>query len=114
MGGHLFDDAKAGIAAARERAQRMRAELFGRKASHYRATFLRDDGKPSLEAELVLGDLRRFTRANGSTFDPNPYQAARLAGRREVFQRIANYLNLNEAEVARLKEVEDEYRPTAE
>lgn len=79
------------------------------KARRYRATFLGEDGAPKGDAERVLGDLRKFCRGNGSTFDPNPYQAARLEGRREVFQRISNFLNLTDAQVNQLKEVETDY-----
>lgn len=43
----------------------------------------------------VITDLIPFCRAIESTFDPNPYIAARLDGRREVFLRINDHLNLS-------------------
>lgn len=43
----------------------------------------------------IVTDLAMFCRAIESTFDPNPYIAARLDGRREVFLRINDHLNLS-------------------
>jgi hypothetical protein len=44
----------------------------------------------------VLKDLAKFCRAHKSTFHPNPQVAARLDGRREVWNRIASHLNLDD------------------
>lgn len=55
-------------------------------------------------AQLVLKDIADFTRAyhiNG-TFDPNPYEHARLEGRREVWQRIMNHLHISEEKLMML------------
>lgn len=43
---------------------------------------------------IVLADLAKFCRANETTFHPDPRLHAALEGRREVFLRIANHLNL--------------------
>lgn len=50
----------------------------------------------SRDAQVVLADLARFCRAHVSTGAPNPYVAARLDGRREVFLRISQHLNLDD------------------
>lgn len=42
----------------------------------------------------VLFDLARFCRANESTYHKDPYEAARLDGRREVWLRINQHLHL--------------------
>lgn len=43
----------------------------------------------------VLKDLAKFCRAHESTFMPDPRDHARYEGRREVFLRIAELLELN-------------------
>lgn len=43
----------------------------------------------------VLRDLIVFCRANQSTYHPDPRKAAMLDGRREVFLRIQQHLNLS-------------------
>jgi hypothetical protein len=45
--------------------------------------------------QMVLADLAKFCRANRSTFHPDPHVAARLDGRREVWLRITQHLNLS-------------------
>jgi hypothetical protein len=61
--------------------------LFQRQDS-YRSTFT----APS--AYFVMRDLAKFCRAHDSTFHLEPNVAARLDGRREVWLRIAQHLNL--------------------
>lgn len=66
------------------------------------------DGQMTREAHNVLADLRGFCRADGrSTFSNDPLVMARLVGRREVFERIQNYLNLDDAAVQQLMEIDD-------
>ena len=50
-------------------------------------------------SKAVLKDLAKFCRANQSCFDPDPRIHAVLEGRREVWQRIANHLNLSPQEL---------------
>ncbi len=52
--------------------------------------------------EKVLEDLARFCRAHKSTAHADPYIAARLDGRREVFLRIQEHLRLSDDELWRL------------
>lgn len=48
------------------------------------------------DADVVLTDLAGFCRAHQSTAHPDPHMAARLDGRREVFLRISQHLQLDE------------------
>ncbi len=52
--------------------------------------------------EEVLGDLARFCRASESTFHSDPRVHAVLEGRREVWLRIMEHLQLSEDELWRL------------
>lgn len=87
---------------------RLQAAVLITKRRCYRAIFLPADGEPNIESERVLGDLRRFCRAQASTFDPDPYVAARMAGRREVWLRLRHFLDLSDEQVAKFVEVESE------
>lgn len=60
----------------------------------YQQTFIQN-----MASEIVMEDLARFCRAGKSTFDPDPRVHALLEGRREVWQRIAQHLNLTEEEL---------------
>lgn len=48
----------------------------------------------SIFAKRVLKDLARFCKANETTFHEDPRIHAVLEGRREVFLRILNHINL--------------------
>lgn len=76
--------------------------LLGVRQMHYRQTF---KGQP---AQTVLRDLARFCRANASTFHEDPRAHALAEGRREVWLRIQNHLNLSPAELFRLSTGEDD------
>lgn len=67
--------------------ERSRAFLFQRQRA-YQTTF------NAPVAFDVLADLAKFCRANESTYHESRDIAARLDGRREVWLRIANHLNL--------------------
>ena len=73
-----------------------RSFLTSRKQA-YQLTF----NPESVHAETVLRDLAKFCRAQESTFHPDPRVEGRLDGRREVWLRITQHLNLS---------VEDHYR----
>lgn len=60
--------------------------------------FARED----VNVRVVLGDLAKFCRAAESTGHANPYVAARLDGRREVWLRISQHLNLPVDELYRI------------
>lgn len=67
----------------------------------YQRTFL-VDGELAPFAEQVLQDLARFCRANETTFHKDPRAHAVLEGRREVWLRIQNHLNLTDQQLYHL------------
>lgn len=76
----------------------------------FRWLFLGEGGRLHRAGEVVLADLRGFCFADRSTiFDADPIVMARREGRREVFVRITNYLNLDEAAVQKIMELDDGY-----
>lgn len=73
-------------------AQRAREFLFARQTAYhkvFRGPF----------ADVVLDDLARFCRAHQSTFHVDPRQHAVLEGRREVWLRITQHLNLSDEDL---------------
>lgn len=84
---------------------RMRAVNLARE---YKSLFHGDNGAIRRSGEHVLADLRSFCFAGGKTvFDKDPLMMARREGRREVFMRLQNFLNLDEATVQKLMELDD-------
>ena len=84
--------------------------LFKRRQS-YRRLFLDGDGKAHPTAEVVLADLKRFCRADTSTVVVSPVSKAidplamaMAEGRREVWNRIQQYLHMADREITQLKE----------
>lgn len=73
----------------------------------FRATFTSDGNTLRLAANHVLADLRDYSFARASAFDPDPIVMARRQGRRDVWLRISNYLNLDEEQVQKLMEIDD-------
>lgn len=71
--------------------------LTGRRQA-YLQTF-KPDG---IHSGKVLADLSRFCRANEDTFHKDKRISERLAGRREVWLRINQHLNLTEEELWKL------------
>lgn len=78
------------MATLREQAARL-FDFLKRRRLAYNLTFRRDN----YAGQEVLSDLAKFCRANESTFHPDPRIAAMLDGRREVWLRITNHLNLS-------------------
>lgn len=80
------------------------------RRSHYRHVFQ----STGASGEAVLADLRRFCKAgepalqlgNGQT---DVYATGMIAGRQEVFWRIATHLHLDDAQLLKLKETYDEH-----
>jgi hypothetical protein len=77
--------------------ERVLAFLGGRKRS-YQLTF----GKNSPAARVVLGDLAKFCRANETCFHADARLHAVAEGRREVWLRIQQHLNLDPEQLAEL------------
>lgn len=69
--------------------------------------------KQSVHTEIVLKDLAKFCRAHESTFSPDPRAHAVLEGRREVWLKIQEYLQLNVDEIYELHKIK-EIRPPKE
>lgn len=55
--------------------------------------------KHNLHGDIVLADLAKFCRAGQSTFHPDPRVHALLEGRKEVWTRIVNHLNLSDEDL---------------
>ncbi len=66
-------------------------DFLRQRSQAYNQVFARN-----IPTETVLDDLARFCRAGSSTFDPDPRVHALLEGRKEVWTRIANHLNMTE------------------
>ncbi|MEH6358839.1 MAG: hypothetical protein V7745_07605 [Pseudomonadales bacterium] len=66
--------------------------FFSTRKHHYRSTFDNPMG------DEVLRDLAKFCRASETTFHEDARVSAVLDGRREVFLRITEHLNLTPEE----------------
>lgn len=72
-------------------------QYLAERRRSYCAMFESDEGR------TVLADLADFCRANETTFHHDPRASAVLEGRREVWLRIQEHLQLTEAELWELK-----------
>jgi hypothetical protein len=70
--------------------------FINRRRTAYVKTFINPMG------EEVLRDLAKFCRAHTTTFHPDPRAHALAEGRREVWLRISEHLNLTDDELWRL------------
>ncbi len=91
------------------------SRILNRKRA-YRRLFLDEDGKPNVDAEVVLADLKKFCRAMSSTamVSPisktvDPMAMAMAEGRREVWNRLMAHLHIDDKVVAQLKDTDDGY-----
>jgi len=64
-----------------------------------RLAYLRTFKAEDADTRVVLHDLARFCRAEESTFHPDARVSAQLDGRREVYLRIMQHLNLTEEQL---------------
>lgn len=74
-------------------------EILIKRQQNYIATF----DKESPTARAVLSDLAKFCRASESTFDIDPRVHALREGRREVWLRITENLDLSSQDLWELK-----------
>lgn len=72
-------------------AVRQTIDFIRRRKRDYQLTF----NRRSPPAVAVLRDLAKFCRATETTFMADPRQHALLEGRREVYLRITQHLNLS-------------------
>ena len=77
--------------------ERAKSFLRGRQGAYRRVFNLE-----STDAEFVMRDLARFCRAHASTAHVDTHAAARLDGRREVWLRIQQHLQLDDETLWRL------------
>lgn len=73
----------------------------------YRTVLTSDGETLRIAAHHVLADLRDYSFGAKSAFDPDPIIMARRQGRRDVWLRITQYLNLDEEQVQKLMEIDD-------
>lgn len=90
--------------------------LFRSRRLAYELTFLNDEGRPHIHADIVLEDLRTFskTQGGGIVISPvsrlvDPHATCYRAGLRDVYQRIQLYLNLSNP-----REVNDDEQSTSQ
>lgn len=77
--------------------QKAKEFLFGRQLS-----YLRTFDEKNRDAQAVLKDLAKFCRANEPTFHTEERVHAMLEGRREVWLRIQQHLQLDEEDLWKL------------
>jgi hypothetical protein len=77
--------------------------LVHHKAYAYNQVFHRK----SPHAQTVLRDLARFCRAHHTTFLPDPRAHAVLEGRREVWLKIQEYLQMTPDELYELHKIRE-------
>lgn len=82
-----------------------------RKRQAYRRLFLGDQGQLNEDAKVVMADLAKFCRARSSTamMSPqsgsiDPLAMAMAEGRREVFNRLNEYLHISDNILQNLRE----------
>ncbi|MCJ8158849.1 hypothetical protein [Sphingomonas sp. LaA6.9] len=75
----------------------------------FKRLFKSEQGQIGRTAQRVLADLAGYCFADKSTFHDNALIMARREGRRDVWLRIKGYLNLDEAQVQQIMEIDDEY-----
>lgn len=77
-----------------EAIEKAKTFLRGRKFAYHQVF-----NKENQYTKTVLEDLAKFCRASTSTFHPDERMHAVLEGRREVFLRIQQHLNLSDEEI---------------
>lgn len=92
-------------------------ERFRRLRDSFRACFEKGHwfkhGEPDVlseHARRVMTELKRFCRANESTFDADARVHALREGRRETLLRIQHILNLSDGDLLKLKDPDEHER----
>jgi hypothetical protein len=87
---------------------------FFNKSSAYKKCLTDGHGNLTVDGQRVIKDLMQFCNAYKSTIYiskdgvVDPLRLAYEEGRRTVFNRIRDYLNLSEADLLKAKQLEDE------
>lgn len=77
--------------------------MFSSRSLAYHRVFNKD----SMDTKIVLKDLAKFCRAYETTYHADPRIHALLEGRKEVWMRIQEHLNLSVEELLKLHQVKD-------
>lgn len=88
-------------------------KTFVQHISKRHTAYIRVFERKSPYVETVLIDLAKFCRAHDSTFHKDPRIHAVLEGRREVWLRIQEYLQMTPDEIYDLHKIR-EYMPEKE
>jgi predicted alpha/beta hydrolase len=73
---------------------------FNRRKSAYKSLF----NVQNKDALVVLTDLKRFCRHNQSTFHTDTQIQAYQNGKRDVLERIIQFVNLSDEQINKIKE----------
>ena len=83
---------------------------LSKKARAYKSLFLGEGGKPNENAKIVLEDLMKFCHVNetclmiSSQGTVDPLATVHAEGRREVFLRLNEFLNITQQQLAAIQE----------
>lgn len=80
---------------------------FNRRIHHVAFAYNRVFDRQSVYTETVLKDLAKFCRAHQTTFLPDPRAHAVLEGRREVWLKIQEYLQMTPEEIYKLHTIKE-------
>lgn len=86
----------------------LRVRLMRRRRAAYRELFASGIDGPAPAQRAVLADLKRFCHAEYPTFDADPRVHALREGRREVWLRIQQFINLSDQDIADIREDMDD------
>lgn len=84
------------------------ARFIRRKEWAFRTLFKGDDGSLNEAAKVALADLRAFCHGTQSNFSKDALEMARMEGRREVFTRVMNYLEVDYSKYYQMEEQIDD------
>lgn len=80
---------------------------FHRRINHVAFAYNRVFDRQNVYTETVLKDLAKFCRAHQSTFLPDARSHAVLEGRREVWLKIQEYLQMTPEEIYKLHTIKE-------
>lgn len=79
-------------------------KFIRQKEWSWRVLMRKEGGQLSDAANTVLADLRTFCYGTKSIYSNDALMMARLEGRREVYMRIMNFLNIDYSKQLELEE----------
>lgn len=87
-----------------EDANKAMKRVLQRKEWAYRNIFQGDKGDLHEASKVALADMRTFCNGTKSNFSTDALEMARMEGRREVFTRVMNFLNVDYSKFYDLEE----------